>query len=82
MTGYGFSGEPAELGWDAGRIARAWAELMRRLGCTPYVAQGGDAGAVPPTQPAPAMTSRVASGMNAAARGGITASSARRESRP
>ncbi len=37
--------EPAELGWDAGRIARAWAELMRRLGYTRYVAQGGDVGA-------------------------------------
>ncbi len=43
--GYGFSGEPAELGWDLGRTARAWAELMRRLGYTRYVAQGGDVGA-------------------------------------
>jgi Epoxide hydrolase N terminus len=40
LPGYGFSGEPTELGWDAGRIARAWAELMDRLGYTRYVAQG------------------------------------------
>ena len=46
IPGYGFSGEPTELGWDAGRIGHAWAELMRRLGCTRYVAQGGDRGAV------------------------------------
>src|SRR4051812_28625635 len=45
IPGYGFSGEPTELGWDADRIARAWAELMRRLGYTLYVAQGGDVGA-------------------------------------
>jgi pimeloyl-ACP methyl ester carboxylesterase len=45
IPGYGFSGEPAELGWDADRIARGWAELMRRLGYTRYVAQGGDVGA-------------------------------------
>jgi pimeloyl-ACP methyl ester carboxylesterase len=45
LPGYGFSGEPTELGWDAGRIARAWAELMARLGYTRYVAQGGDVGA-------------------------------------
>jgi pimeloyl-ACP methyl ester carboxylesterase len=45
LPGYGFSGEPAELGWDSGRIARAWAELMKRLGYTRYVAQGGDVGA-------------------------------------
>ena len=45
MPGYGFSGEPKEVGWDAGRIARAWAELMSRLGYTRYVAQGGDQGA-------------------------------------
>ncbi|MFI0404337.1 epoxide hydrolase family protein [Actinomadura sp. 3N508] len=45
LPGYGFSGEPAELGWDSGRIARAWAELMDRLGYTRYVAQGGDVGA-------------------------------------
>ena len=45
LPGYGFSTEPAEVGWDAGRIARAWAELMRRLGYTRYVAQGGDQGA-------------------------------------
>jgi pimeloyl-ACP methyl ester carboxylesterase len=45
LPGYGFSGEPAEVGWDPGRIARAWAVLMERLGCTRYVAQGGDQGA-------------------------------------
>lgn len=45
LPGYGFSGEPAELGWNAGRVAGAWAELMRRLGYTRYVAQGGDVGA-------------------------------------
>jgi len=45
LPGYGFSGEPTVLGWDAGRIARAWAELMDRLGYTHYVAQGGDVGA-------------------------------------
>jgi pimeloyl-ACP methyl ester carboxylesterase len=45
LPGYGFSGEPAELGWDVGRIGVAWAELMSRLGYTRYVAQGGDVGA-------------------------------------
>jgi pimeloyl-ACP methyl ester carboxylesterase len=45
LPGYGFSGEPSELGWESGRIARAWAELMDRLGYTRYVAQGGDIGA-------------------------------------
>ncbi len=45
LPGYGFSGEPTELGWNSGRIARAWAELMKRLGYTRYVAQGGDVGA-------------------------------------
>ena len=45
MPGYGFSGEPTEAGWDPDRIARAWAELMNRLGYTRYVAQGGDQGA-------------------------------------
>lgn len=45
LPGYGFSGEPTELGWDSGRIARAWAGLMERLGYTRYVAQGGDVGA-------------------------------------
>src|SRR3954451_24470688 len=45
LPGYGFSGEPMDLGWDLGRTARAWAELMRRLGYTRYVAQGGDVGA-------------------------------------
>ena len=45
LPGYGFSGEPTELGWDSGRIAQAWAVLMARLGYTRYVAQGGDVGA-------------------------------------
>ena len=45
LPGYGFSGEPTELGWESGRIASAWAELMKRLGYTRYVAQGGDIGA-------------------------------------
>jgi pimeloyl-ACP methyl ester carboxylesterase len=45
LPGYGFSGEPTELDWENGRIARAWAELMNRLGYTRYVAQGGDVGA-------------------------------------
>src|SRR4249920_2705370 len=46
LPGYGFSAEPIELGWDAARIARAWAELMHRLGYARYVAQGGDVGAL------------------------------------
>jgi pimeloyl-ACP methyl ester carboxylesterase len=45
LPGYGFSGEPTELGWESGRIARAWAVLMKRLGYTRWVAQGGDVGA-------------------------------------
>jgi pimeloyl-ACP methyl ester carboxylesterase len=45
LPGYGFSSEPTELGWNVGRVARAWAELMRRLGYDRYVAQGGDVGA-------------------------------------
>jgi len=45
LPGYGFSSEPAELGWNVGRVAGAWAELMHRLGYTHYVAQGGDVGA-------------------------------------
>src|SRR5499427_3264366 len=45
IPGYGFSAEPAELGWYAGRVAQAWAELMHRLGYAHYVAQGGDQGA-------------------------------------
>ena len=44
LPGHGFSGKPAELGWDPIRIARAWAVLMGRLGYTRYVAQGGDWG--------------------------------------
>ena len=45
LPGYGFSGKPTSTGWDPDRIARAWAELMKRLGYTRYVAQGGDWGA-------------------------------------
>jgi len=45
LPGYGLSGEPAEVGWDPGRIARAWAVLMGRLGYGRFVAQGGDVGA-------------------------------------
>jgi pimeloyl-ACP methyl ester carboxylesterase len=44
MPGYGFSGKPKDTGWNPDRIARAWAELMKRLGYTRYVAQGGDWG--------------------------------------
>jgi pimeloyl-ACP methyl ester carboxylesterase len=46
LPGYGFSAEPREVGWDPGRTAFAWGELMRRLGYTRYVAQGGDLGAI------------------------------------
>jgi pimeloyl-ACP methyl ester carboxylesterase len=45
IPGYGFSGKPDELGWDSNRTARAWAELMHRLGYGRYGAQGGDVGA-------------------------------------
>jgi pimeloyl-ACP methyl ester carboxylesterase len=45
LPGYGFSGEPTEIGWFTGRVAQAWAQLMHRLGYTRYVAQGGDQGA-------------------------------------
>jgi pimeloyl-ACP methyl ester carboxylesterase len=44
MPGYGFSGKPTDTGWGPDRIALTWAELMRRLGYTRYVAQGGDWG--------------------------------------
>jgi pimeloyl-ACP methyl ester carboxylesterase len=46
LPGYGFSSQPTELGWDSGRIALAWTELMKRLGYTRFVAQGGDVGAL------------------------------------
>ena len=46
IPGYGFSGKPTETGWGPDRIARAWAVLMKRLGYTKYVAQGGDWGAI------------------------------------
>jgi pimeloyl-ACP methyl ester carboxylesterase len=45
MPGYGFSAKPTSIGWGPERMGRAWAELMRRLGYTRYVAQGGDWGA-------------------------------------
>jgi len=44
LPGYGFSGKPTTTGWDPIRIARAWIVLMKRLGYTQYVAQGGDWG--------------------------------------
>ena len=46
MPGYGYSGKPTETGWGPDRIARAWVVLMKRLGYTQFVAQGGDWGAV------------------------------------
>jgi pimeloyl-ACP methyl ester carboxylesterase len=46
IPGYGFSGRPASTGWGPQRIGRAWNELMKRLGYTKYVAQGGDWGAI------------------------------------
>jgi pimeloyl-ACP methyl ester carboxylesterase len=46
MPGYGFSGKPAKTGWDPARIARSWVVLMKRLGYTQFVAQGGDWGAL------------------------------------
>jgi len=46
MPGYGFSGRPATTGWNSARIARAWVVLMKRLGYTKFVAQGGDWGAI------------------------------------
>ena len=46
MPGYGFSGKPTTTGWGPARIARAWIELMKRLGYTKFVAQGGDWGAI------------------------------------
>src|SRR5947209_435237 len=46
MPGYGFSGKPTTTGWDPAHIARAWVVLMRRLGYTKFVAQGGDWGAI------------------------------------
>src|SRR5919201_2601512 len=45
LPGYGFSEVPTAVGWDPGRVAQAWAQLMNRLGYTRYVAQGGDVGA-------------------------------------
>ncbi len=45
LPGYGFSAQPDSVGWDPGRVARAWAELMGRLSYDRYVAQGGDVGA-------------------------------------
>ncbi|MBV9795656.1 MAG: alpha/beta fold hydrolase [Actinobacteria bacterium] len=59
LPGYGFSGKPATAGWDPGRIARAWAVLMGRLGYTRYVAQGGDWG----TAVSAAMARQAATGL-------------------
>ena len=50
LPGFGFSGKPTEAGWNASRIARAWAELMRRLGYARWAAHGGDWGAVVTTE--------------------------------
>lgn len=50
LPGFGFSGKPTEPGWNASRIARAWAELMRRLGYSRWAAHGGDWGAVVTTE--------------------------------
>src|SRR4029078_11843480 len=46
MPGFGFSGKPSTTGWDPPRIARAWIVLMKRLGYTKFVAQGGDWGSL------------------------------------
>jgi pimeloyl-ACP methyl ester carboxylesterase len=46
MPGYGYSGKPTTTGWDVAHIARAWVVLMKRLGYTKFVAQGGDWGAI------------------------------------
>jgi pimeloyl-ACP methyl ester carboxylesterase len=46
MPGYGYSGKPTTTGWDPAHIARAWTALMKRLGYTKFVAQGGDWGAI------------------------------------
>src|SRR5437870_10251114 len=46
IPGYGYSGKPTTTGWDAAQIARAWVVLMKRLGYTRFVAQGGDWGAI------------------------------------
>src|SRR5882724_11376424 len=66
IPGYGFSGRPTGTGWGPERIARAWAELMKRLGYSHYVAQGGDWGAPRiarhPPQPAGHSTARSVSG--------------------
>jgi pimeloyl-ACP methyl ester carboxylesterase len=50
LPGFGFSDKPAQRGWNAQRIAKAWAELMHRLGYDRYVAQGGDWGSVVTTE--------------------------------
>src|SRR5688500_20245097 len=48
MAGYGFSGKPTTPGWDPARMARAWVELMKRLGYSRFAAQGGDWGGCVP----------------------------------
>jgi epoxide hydrolase len=60
LPGYGFSDRPAEQGWNADRTARAWAELMHRLGYERYVAQGGDWGSVVTTAMARQQTAGLA----------------------
>jgi pimeloyl-ACP methyl ester carboxylesterase len=50
LPGFGFSDKPTQRGWNADHIAKAWTELVRRLGYTHYVAQGGDWGAVVTTK--------------------------------
>jgi Epoxide hydrolase N terminus len=61
VPGYGFSGKPTGTGWDPDHIARAWAELMQRLGYTRYVAQGGEGG----TPTSSAMARQAAAGCSA-----------------
>jgi pimeloyl-ACP methyl ester carboxylesterase len=58
IPGYGFSGKPTDLGWNPDRVARAWDVLMKRLGYTRYVSQGGDHGSVISGAPGAAWTAR------------------------
>jgi pimeloyl-ACP methyl ester carboxylesterase len=60
IPGYGYSGKPTTTGWDCPHIARAWVELMKRLGYTRYVAQGGDWGALITEQNGSACASGIA----------------------
>ncbi len=70
LPGYGLSAEPRELGWDAGHIGVAWAELMKRLGYSRYVAQGGDVGRRRHRRDEPAGARRAARHPHQPARGG------------